>query len=91
MCTPYMCTDAAKCMRLMRKHVIPRISAEWETVSAFLEYSVHTTKDIRKHYRFVIYSAATQLTESLSVNSSVSPFLCQSIPLSVHSSVLTDR
>jgi len=45
--------DSGSCMRLMRKHVIPRICAEWETVSAFLEYSVSVKNMIKMKHKFV--------------------------------------
>ena len=35
----------------MDKHVIPRISAEWETVAAYLEYTISMKKIIRKENR----------------------------------------
>ena len=38
-------------MKLVHKHVIPRISAEWETVSAYLEYSVQIKNSIRAAHR----------------------------------------
>jgi len=38
-------------MKLIRKHVIPRISAEWEIVSAYLEYSVQMKNSIRAAHR----------------------------------------
>ena len=35
----------------MYKHVIPRISADWETVAAYLEYTIPTKKTIKKANR----------------------------------------
>ena len=35
----------------MDKHVIPRISAEWETVAAYLEYTIPTKNTIKKANR----------------------------------------
>ena len=48
-----MQADAGKWMRLMRKHVIPRISAEWDSVSYSLEYSAQATKQFRELYQLV--------------------------------------
>ena len=34
-------------MRLMQRHIIPKISEEWEAVAAFLEYSIQAKNKIR--------------------------------------------
>ena len=45
----------------MDKHVIPRISAEWETVAAFLEYTISMKKIIRKENRGLPRECCTAL------------------------------
>jgi len=61
-------TDAGKWMRLMRKHVIPRISAEWDSVSYSLEYSAQATKQFRKLYQLVSVIVVLCCTYNLCVN-----------------------
>ena len=36
----YIAGQTAIDVKLLHKHVIPRISAEWQTVAAYLEYSI---------------------------------------------------
>ena len=38
-------------IKLLHKHVIPRISANWQTVAAFLEYSIADKKLIDETYK----------------------------------------
>ena len=47
----------------MHKHVIPRISAEWETVAAFLEYNIPTKKSICKTNRGLPRDCCIELLE----------------------------
>ena len=47
----------------MQKYVIPRISAEWQTVAAYLEYSIATTKLIKKTNRGLPRDCCTELLE----------------------------
>lgn len=44
------CADSKKCMKLMHKWVIPKISEEWEAVSTFLDFSIQAKNDIRTTY-----------------------------------------
>ena len=50
-------------MKLMHKHVIPRISAEWETVAVFLEYSIPMKKMISRVNRGLPRDCCTALLE----------------------------
>ena len=47
----------------MHKYVIPRISAEWEMVAAYLEYSIPTKKLISKANRGLPRECCTALLE----------------------------
>ena len=44
-------TDSKRCMRLMGRCVIPKISEEWEAVAAFLDYSIQAKNDIEEEYK----------------------------------------
>ena len=58
----------------MYKHVIPRISADWETVAAFLEYKVSTKKAISKAKRGLPTDCCTALLEDwISTDNGVTP------------------
>ena len=50
-------------MKLMHEHVIPRISAEWETVAAYLEYNIATKRSISKANRGLPRECCTALLE----------------------------
>ena len=47
----------------MHKHVIPRISAEWETVAAYLEYNIATKRSISKANRGIPKDCCIELLE----------------------------
>ena len=47
----------------MHEHVIPRISADWETVAAYLEYSIATKNLIKKTNRGLPRECCTGLLE----------------------------
>ena len=62
--------------KLMHKHVIPRISGEWETVAAYLEYSIPMKKSIiiSKAKRGLPRECCTELLEDwISSNNGVKP------------------
>ena len=61
-------TDAGKWMRLMRKHVIPKIKAEWDSVSYSLEYSAQATKQFRELYQLVSVIVFLCCTYNLCIN-----------------------
>ena len=44
-CTLYI--DSKKCMRLMQRYIIPKISDEWEAVATFLDYTIVEKNNIR--------------------------------------------
>ena len=48
----------------MLKHVIPRISAEWDTVAAFLDYSTAMKNTIDKANRGLPRECCTELLEN---------------------------
>ena len=50
-------------MKLINKHVIPRISAEWETVAAYLEYSIAIKNLIIRTNRGLPRECCTALLE----------------------------
>ena len=61
-------------MKLVHKHVIPRISAEWETVSAYLEYSVQMKNTIRSAHRgFPKECCAALIEDWISTSNGVKP------------------
>ena len=47
----------------MHKHVVPRISADWETVAAYLEYSIAAKNLIKKANRGLPKECCTELLE----------------------------
>ena len=60
--------------KLIHKHVIPRISAEWETVAAYLEYSIPMKKSISKANRGLPRECCTELLEDwISSDNGVKP------------------
>ena len=50
-------------VKLMHKHIIPRISADWETVAAYLEYSIADKRLINKTHRGLPRECCTELLE----------------------------
>ena len=50
-------------VKLLHEHVIPRICAEWETVAAYLEYSISMKKMISKTNRGLPRECCTALLE----------------------------
>ena len=60
--------------KLLHKYVIPRISAEWQTVAAYLEYSIATKKTINKANRGLPRDCCTELLEDwISSDNGVKP------------------
>ena len=60
--------------KLLHKHVIPRVSAEWETVAAHLEYTIPMKKTIRKANRGLPKECCTELLEDwISTDNGVKP------------------
>ena len=47
----YHNTDSKRCMKLMRKHIIPKITGEWEAVAAFLDYSIMEKRRIKTAHK----------------------------------------
>ena len=44
---PCVCIDCKKCMKLMQRYIIPKISEEWEAVATFLDYTIQAKNNIR--------------------------------------------
>ena len=60
--------------KLIHKHVIPRISTEWETVSVYLEYSIPMKRAIKKANRGQPRKCCTELLEDwISTDNGVKP------------------
>ena len=61
-------------MKLLEKHVIPRVCAEWETVAAYLEYTIPMKKMISRTNRGLPRECCTALLENwISSDNGVKP------------------
>ena len=70
----YSIGHTIKDTKLMHRHVIPRISADWQTIAAYLEYSIAMKNIINKANRGLPRDCCTQLLEDwISTDNGVKP------------------